>query len=108
MYFPGVCINTTTNTENGYHPNVSGRYNVLLGRSSLLGSSRRKRKLKFYEFNHQFIVYRGFTYEFGEKNGVQILDIADPQYKYHNLKNIEFAGSSMKMQQHLQQNGIMN
>ena len=27
-------------------------------------------------------------------NGVQVLDISDPHYKYRNLKNIEFAGSS--------------
>ena len=97
--FPSVCINTTTNIEDGCQPNVSGCYNVLLGRSKLFGSSRRKRKLKSYEFNHQFIVYRGFAYEFGKKkvgenNQVKILDIADPQYKYRNWKKLEIVGSS--------------
>lgn len=34
--------------------------------------------------SQQFVTYRGFTYEFGEEYGVQILDISDPLYKYKN------------------------
>ena len=37
---------------------------------------------------HQFIQYRGFTYEFTPRYGVQILDVNDPDYKYLNQRNI--------------------
>ena len=37
---------------------------------------------------HQFIQYRGFTYEFAPRYGVQILDVNDPDYKYLNQRNI--------------------
>ena len=90
---PSVCINTTTNIENGCHPNVSGYYNILLGHAKLFGSKRN------YSFEHQFVEYRGFVYEFGKRYKVQILDTADPLYKYRNgmklnRKGIEVVGIS--------------
>ena len=55
--------------------------------------------LDHLRLEHQFIEYRGFTYEFGESYGVQILDTADPLYKYKNGKElnsngIEYVGTS--------------
>ena len=72
----------------------NGAYDVFLGHVTL---SRRKRVLPAFE--HQFIMYRGFTYEFGGSYGVQILDIIDPKYKYKNgallnSKGIENVGFS--------------
>ena len=42
----------------------------------------------FSKTEHQFIQYRGFTYEFAPRYGVQILDVNDPDYKYLNQRNI--------------------
>ena len=89
-----VCNNPDTNTEDGcYETSISGLYNVQLGHAKLgfFGS-------KQYALEHQFIIYRGFAYEFGKSYGVQILDTADPQYKYRNgmdlnSKGIEVVGS---------------
>ena len=90
-----VCNNPTTNTEDGcYETSISGLYNVRLGHAILFGSSGSKQ----YDLEHQFIVYRGFAYELGKSYQVQILDTADPQYKYRNgmdlnSKGIEVVGS---------------
>ena len=65
-----------TNEENCYESDSS--YNIYIGRSSLISKKRQ------YELNHQFVRYRGFTYEFGCGYGVQILDLNDPNYKYKN------------------------
>ena len=89
-----ICNNPDTNTEDEcYETSLSGQYYVRLGHAKLgfFGS-------KQYALEHQFIVYRGFTYEFGKSYGVQILDTADPQYKYRNgmhlnSKGIEVVGS---------------
>ena len=75
---------------------ANGSYNVKLGRSKLFGRfSKRKR---FMAVEHQFIQYRGFTYEFGSSYGVQILDVNDPGYKYANntavVKGISSDGTS--------------
>ncbi len=37
--------------------------------------------------SHQFVQYRGYTYEFGPR-GVDVLDIADPSYKYVSGRNV--------------------
>jgi len=71
-----------------------GLYEVKLGRSPLLGSSSKRKRLAF---EHQFIQYRGFTYEFGKGYGVQILDVNDPIYKYksnRDVTSIKFVGTS--------------
>ena len=89
-----VCNSPDTNTEDGcYETSLSELYNIQLGHAKLgfFGS-------KQYALEHQFNVYRGFAYEFGKSYGVQILDIADPQYKYRNgmhlnSKGIEVVGS---------------
>jgi hypothetical protein len=67
-----------------------GQYNVLLGHADLSdsGSSRKKRTI----FEHRFITFRGFTYEFGGSYGVQVLDIIDPIYKYRNGMGINSGG----------------
>ena len=89
-----VCNNPTTNTEDGcYETSVSGLYNIQLGHAKLRFSGSKQ-----YALEHQFIVYRGFTYKFGKSYKVQILDTADPIYKYHNSmhlnrKGIEVVGS---------------
>ena len=89
-----VCNNPDTNTEDGcYETSISGLYNIQLGHAKL-GFSGSKQ----YALEHQFILYRGFAYEFGKSYGVQILDTADPQYKYRNgmhlnSKGIEIIGS---------------
>ncbi len=41
---------------------------------------------------HQFIQYRGFTYEFVPSSGVHILDVNDPNYKYRDNRNISGNG----------------
>ena len=87
---PSVCINTTTNIEDGCHPNDSEHYNILLGHAEL-GILFLKRRIKLKP-EHQFVEYRGFVYEFGKKYKVQILDTADPLYKYRNGMNLKGKG----------------
>ena len=75
-----------------------GQYYVYKGHAKLGFSYLKKREI-LLKPEHQFIKYRGFTYEFGGSYGVQILDINDPVYKYINgqsLKGrrIETVGSS--------------
>ena len=91
-----VCQNAN---EVACYPTTSpGQYEIRLGHSYLFGSSgsgigRKKR----YAIEHQFVMFRGLTYEFGKSYGVQILDTLDPKYKYVNNKDvikIEKAGSS--------------
>lgn len=75
-----VCINPATNMEDECFFSVPrGEYEVKLGHAYLLDSSSSK---KWLELEHQFVTYRGFTYEFGESYGVQSLDILDRSYKY--------------------------
>ena len=46
-------------------------------------------------FNHRFLIYRGFAYEFGPSYSTQVLDITDPRYKYKELDvTITVAGTS--------------
>ena len=71
--------------ESSQTPN---KYIVKLGHAELFGSSGSKKSLFNYKKEHQFIQYRGFTYEFGESYGVQILDIDDPNYKYLNNRGL--------------------
>ena len=69
------------------------RYAIYLGHSSLfrrLRGSQVAAQAKHRALEHQFIVYRGFTYEFGGSYGVQMLDNNDPNYKYKNLKMEKF------------------
>ena len=68
---------------------TSGAYTVQLGHANLFGSSSLKRSTMY---EHRFIQYRGFTYEFGKGYGVQILDVNDPDYKYRNNQNINSGG----------------
>ncbi len=64
-----------------------GAYTVREGHV-LLGIFGSKRTF----FEHRFIQYRGFTYEFGSSYSVQILDVTDPCYKYKNNKDINSNG----------------
>ena len=65
---------------NCYKDDDGNGYTIRLGKSSLIS------KKKQHEFEHQFIVYRGFTYEFGCNYGLQILDLNDPiNYKYEGI-----------------------
>ena len=89
-----VCINPVTNKEECCNETVhqcTGKYNIILGRSKLFGKRRKRFWWGNYKLEHQFIVYRGFAYEFGSY-GVQILDICDPLYKYKNGKDLKKNG----------------
>ena len=59
---------------------ADGSYLIHIGRSPLTNSGSSS-KFTLPELNHQFVVYRGFTYEFGT-DYLQVLDIADPKYRY--------------------------
>jgi len=72
-----------------------GSFELKLAHVKLFGSSSKRKRQ--YALEHQFIQYRGFTYEFGKSYGVQILDVNDPDYKYINnqyIKRIDPAGTS--------------
>lgn len=103
-----TCVNPTTMMEEGCQKtSTPGLYKVQLGHARLSSfSSSKKRSCSWNIFRligtpveHQFITFRGFTYEFGSSYGVQVLDIADPLYKYANgaelnSNGIENIGSS--------------
>lgn len=87
----GSCINPTTMTEDAcLETSGLGKYTVQRGHSTLSSSSSSRKRQ--YKFEHQFINFRGFTYEFGRSYGVQELDICDPMYKYINGKNLNSKG----------------
>jgi len=50
------------------------------------------------EFNHHFVTFRGFTWEFGASYLSQVLDINDPNYKYNrpteHVKSMTYQGKS--------------
>ena len=78
-----VCNNPATNSEEGcYETSIPGKYRVRLGHSTFIIP-----KTISGGVEHQFIEYRGFTYEFGGTYGVQILDTADPLY-YQGLPSL--------------------
>ena len=80
-----VCVSGLSE-ENCYESGSS--YNIYIGHSSL---SSKKRQ---YKHEHQFVRYRGFTYELGSGYGVQILDLNDPNYKYKN-KEVTYTKSGV-------------
>lgn len=95
-----VCNNPNTGAEelcNEVSQNP-GHYFVQLAHANLgLSGSRKRSSGLNLRPEHQFITYRGFTYEFGSSYGVQVLDIADPIYKYaggRDVKSTEIVGSS--------------
>ena len=95
-----ICNNPATMMEDGCLETTNpGEYNVQKGHTKLGSSfSSRKRFEIHLKYEHQFITFRGFTYEFGKSYAAQILDITDPKYKYRNglngLKRIETLGPS--------------
>ena len=96
-----VCNNPNTSAEElcNEDPQNPGHYFVELAHANLGFSGSRKRSSfgQNLRLEHQFITYRGFTYEFGSSYGVQVLDIADPIYKYaggRDVKSTETVGSS--------------
>lgn len=68
----------------------TGKYSIYLGHANLISKKR-------YAIEHQFVVYRGYAYEYG-KSYNQELDITDPQYKYangaHLKRGLEYVGCS--------------
>ena len=56
----------------------NGRYLIHIGHAKLYGSKKRRTL-----FENRFVIYRGYTYEFGGSYNTQILDVADPEYKYY-------------------------
>ena len=87
-----ICNNPTTmKEEDCSETSIPGEYYVLLGHAKLFDSSSKKRSIKA-KLEHPFGTFRGFTYEFGKSYGVQVLDIADPIYKYKNGKHLNSRG----------------
>ena len=83
-----VCLDPSSGIEENCGSRSNGGYTIKLGRTSLFSRKR-------LEFNHQFISYRGFVYEFGCGYGVQILDLNDPDYKYkYTSVDFEVKGAS--------------
>jgi hypothetical protein len=84
----------------GCYKRHDGRYRIGVGHTTLTSSGLFKRwwwPFNNHRLEHQFLTYRGYTYEFGRKYSVQELDIADHIYKYKNsrqLKRITTAGYS--------------
>ena len=78
---PGTTCLSQSGVQQDCDASGSG-YSIRLGRVSLF-----KRRL---EFNHQFITYRGFTYEYGCGYGVQILDVNDQNYKYKDYSDAAY------------------
>ncbi|XP_028411806.1 uncharacterized protein LOC114534546 [Dendronephthya gigantea] len=87
-----ICINPSTRKEEDCSETSNpGEYYVLLGHAKLSDSSSKKRSIKT-NLEHPFVTFRGFTYEFGVSYGVQVLDVADPKYKYKSGKNLNSKG----------------
>ena len=91
-----ICIDPATSEEPECYESIVGRYTVFLGHAHL-PSSRWFSKRTLFE--HRFITFRGFTYEYGRTYDAQELDVADPKYKYKdgkdlNRNGIETVGSS--------------
>ena len=83
----GAATTCSTANQDCYPTSTSGQYSVRLGHANLGLFGSKKTILE-----HRFIVYRGFTYEFGKSYQVQILDIADPDYKYINGRELNRGG----------------
>ena len=64
---------------------TSRGYTVHMGHATLTSSGSRRKRVSL---EHQFITYRGFTYEFGSSYGSQVLDISDPIYKYRDGREL--------------------
>ena len=62
-------------------------YRIRIGHARLTSSSSSSKQ---YRLEHQFVVYRGFAYEFGGSYNTQILDISDPEYKYIGDRNVKY------------------
>ena len=45
---------------------------------------------------HKFVIYRGFAYEFGGSYNTQVLDIADPKFKYADNRRLNSKGIKSK------------
>lgn len=93
-----ICDNPRNGTE--YQCDESsadaGKFKVLRGHSRLGRPKRSTFRMLLdslnWELEHQFITFRGFTYEFGRGYGVQVLDILDPNYKYINGRSLNERG----------------
>ena len=87
-----ICNNPDTMKEDDCSETSNpGQYYVFLGHANLFDSFGKKRSTNL-DPEHQFITFRGFTYEFGESYGVQVLDISDAIYKYINGKGLNSDG----------------
>lgn len=86
---PCTALDQVTNLNTATSCNyVAGRgYEIRVGHAKLGISGSKKTLLE-----HRFVIYRGFTYEFGGSYNTQVLDIADPQYKYLNGRSLNSNG----------------
>lgn len=97
-----TCLNPQTSAQDGcFEASGEGQYQIRVGHAFISSSSSSSRKkglfdpilaLFKYDLEHQFIMYRGFSYEFGKFYPLQILDINDPDYKYINDREINKRG----------------
>ena len=86
-----ICINPLTMKEEDCSETSNlGEYAVLFGHAKLPGFDLIDDIVTILE--HQFVTFRGFTYEYGKSYQVQVLDIADPIYKYRNGKDLNDRG----------------
>ena len=74
----------------GCYEQPDGSYSIRIGHTSLSSSgSSSSSSSKQYRFEHQFVVYRGYAYEFGS-GYLQVLDISDPDYRYAGDRGVSF------------------
>lgn len=100
-----VCLQDSTGVEDKCDCRGDGKCAVYKGTSPISSSSSSKRSLQqrgigvscvgflFKSRDHEFIDFKGFTYEFGESYGKQILDRNEPLtpygYKYRRSSDIK-------------------
>lgn len=86
-----ICINPLTMKEEDCSETSNpGEYYVFRGHAKLPGFTSIDNIIEKLE--HPFITFRGLTYEYGKFYQVQVLDIADPIYKYRNGKHLNDRG----------------
>ena len=91
-----TCYNHRPTDQDDLCYETSQGYTVYLGHATLSSSGSSgsqwwkwwKWRNPFVDPEHQFITFRGFTYEYGSSYGAQVLDISDPIYKYKDGREI--------------------
>ncbi|XP_070550856.1 uncharacterized protein [Ptychodera flava] len=83
------CLNPRTHQEEGCRGNPeTGVFEIYDGWTHLLSTAESVSR-SHHRLKHEFVTYRGFTYEYGQQ-GISILDTGDPYYKYKTKKVTKF------------------